>query len=153
MVERLSIRDKALALRAGVICGYVSIPDVVAWADGLIAEDRSRDAPQLLDLALLRPADLGQAVSLLGEVPGEWNSVTVGRDIARLVHGALTGGKFTERQAATALRVAVREGLSPDAEFESMAYYFDDAVDLALQGVYGNLSDLRAEMIEYLSRA
>jgi hypothetical protein len=148
-----TIRDTAQAFRAGLIGGYVSIADVVAWADVLIGEDCGRDAPQLFDLALLRSGDLGPAISLLSDLPGDWNPGNVGRDIARLVHGGLISGKLTERQAATALYVAVREGLSPDAEFESMAYYFDDGVDLALQGVYGNLADVRAEMLDYLSRA
>lgn len=78
-----TVRDKAQALRAGLIGGFVSIPDVVTWADRLIGEDHGRDAPQLFDLALLRPGDVGRAVSLLGEVPGEWHPGTVGRDIAR----------------------------------------------------------------------
>jgi len=41
---------------------------------------------------------------------------------------------------------------SPDAEFEGMAYYFDDGVDLANNGVYGSLAELRVEMLDYLSR-
>ena len=47
----------------------------------------------------------------------------------------------------------MRAGYSLDSEFETMAYSFDDEVDLALQGSYGNLADVRAEMLEYLSRA
>jgi hypothetical protein len=33
-----------------------------------------------------------------------------------------------------------------------MAYYFDDGIDLALQGIHGSLAELRAEMLEYLAR-
>jgi len=47
-----TIREKAQALRAGLIGGYVSISDVVAWADALIGEDSGREAAQLFDLAL-----------------------------------------------------------------------------------------------------
>ena len=148
-----TIKEQAQALRAGLIGGYVSIPDVVAWADALIGEDHGRDVPQLFDVALLHSVDVGQAVSLLGEVPGEWNPGRVGRSVAKLVYAGVLSGKLSERQAATALLVAVREGLSPDPEFENMAYHFDDGVDLALQGTYGSLADLRAEMLEYLARA
>lgn len=70
-----------------------------------------------------------------------------------MLHRGLVSARLTEREAATALFTAVQEGCSPDAEFESMAYYFDGGVDLASQGIYGNLTDLRAEMLEYLSRA
>ena len=148
-----SIKDGAQALRMGLISGYVSIAEVVAWADALISEDHGRVVPQLFDLALLRSADFGRAVSLLGEVLGVADRCVVARVVARLVHWGLVNGRLTEREAATALFTALIEGYSPDAEFESMAYYFDDGVDLALQGVYGNLADLRAEMLDYLSRA
>lgn len=121
-----SIKDGAQALRMGLIGGYVSIAEVVAWADARISEDHGRVVPQLFDLALLRSADLGRAVSLLGEVPGVADRCVVGRVVARLVHWGLLNGRLTER---------------------------DDGVDLALQGVYGNLADLRAEMLAYLSRA
>jgi hypothetical protein len=45
-----------------------------------------------------------------------------------------------------------REGLAPDAEFESMAYYFDDEVDLARQGLGGPMARLEAELLAYLGR-
>jgi hypothetical protein len=69
------------------------------------------------------------------------------------VSQSTAGGARTEREAATALFTAVNQGLSPDAEFESMAYHCDDGVDLVLRGVYGNLAELRAETLEYLSQA
>jgi hypothetical protein len=148
-----TIQDMAHTLRIGLIGGYVSITDVVAWADALIGENRGEVVPQLFDLALLRSTDLARAVSLLGEVPGEIDRSAVGREIASLLHRGLVSGTLTEREAARALFTAIHEGYSPDDEFESMAYYFDDGVDLALRGVYGNLADLRTEMVEYLCRA
>lgn len=147
-----TIRDQAHALRAGLLAGYAAVSDVIAWADLLIAEDRGREVRELFDLALVRPNDVGRAVSLLGEVPGELNAGEVGRHIAKLVREALASGTFTERRAATALYRAMREGLSPDEEFERIAYYFDDAVDLAQEGIYGNLADVRSEMLEYLAK-
>jgi hypothetical protein len=147
-----TIRDQAEALRAGLIGGFASIRDVVIWADGLVGEDRGDDAPQLFDLALLRPGDVGRAVSLLGEVPGELHPGEVGREIAALLHRRFATGELTERQAARALFAATLEGLAPDEEFAGMAYYFDDGVDLAVRGVYGSLPSLRAELLDYLAR-
>ena len=72
---------------------------------------------------------------------------------AGLVHRGLLTGALTERQAATALYIALQEGLSPNAEFEGMAYYFDDAVDLANNGVYGSLAEVRGEVLDYLLEA
>jgi hypothetical protein len=136
----------------GLVGGYIPLRDVVAWADLLIGQERGPDAPQLFDLALLRTDDVGQAISLLGRVPGNWNPKTVGRNIAKSVHQGLLRGELSERRAARALWVALHEGFVPDHEFETMAYYFDDGVDLAMQGVYGSLAELRTEMLEYLGR-
>lgn len=55
-----SLKDRAQAFRLGLIGGYVSIPEVVSWADALIAEDHGLVVSQLFDLALLRPTDLGR---------------------------------------------------------------------------------------------
>ena len=109
-----TIKDTAHTLRSGLIGGYVSITDVVVWANGLIAEDGGLAVPQLFDLALLRPADLGRAVSLLGEVPGEVDPGTVGREIASRLRRGLASGKLTEREAANALFTALLEGDAPD---------------------------------------
>src|SRR5688572_3262423 len=136
-----SIKDRAELLRMGLIGGYVSIPEVVSWADGLIGEDHGRVVPQLFDLALLQPIDIGRALILLGEVPGDVDRRAVGRELARLLHRGLMSARLSEREAASALYKAAIDGCSPDAEFETMAYYFDDGVNLALQGVYGNLAD------------
>ena len=76
----------------------------------------------------------------------------MGRSVAKLIRAGLVSGWLTEQQAAAALYTAMREGLAPDREFENMAYYFGDGVDLALQGVHGNLADLRSEMLEYLAK-
>lgn len=146
-----SVREEAQALRAGLIGNVVNISEVVSWADARIAEGQGSVAPQLLDLALLRAGDIAGAVTLLGAVPGEWNAGEAGRHIARLVHGRLLNGSITERQAASALYIAMREGLAPDEQFVGMAYHFTDGVDLAVNGIYGNLTDLRTEMLDYLS--
>ena len=129
----------------------MSVADVVAWADGLIGQDRANDVPQLLDLSLIRSDRIGEAVSLLGEVPGEWAPSDVGRSIARLVRARLVSGELTERRAATVLFRVVIEGLSPDAEFEGMAYSFDHLLDHALQGHVATLAEVRVQMIEYLA--
>jgi len=71
-METRTIREQAQALRAGLVGGFASIRDVVAWADVLVGEDHGGAVPQLFDLALLRQGDVGRAVSLLGEVPGDW---------------------------------------------------------------------------------
>ena len=125
---------------------------VVAWADRLILEDRADAIPVLLDLSLLGNDAIGEAVSLLGSFPGDCSREAVGRYVAGLIYEGLTAGDLSTERAARVLYVTMIEGYAPDHTFESMAYTFDDGVDLALQGTYGTLEAVRVEMLAYLGQ-
>jgi len=64
------VKSKANALSYGLINGLVSIPEVVAWADGLLAES---DSPEewLINLSLCGSCDPKDVISLLHQVPGQ----------------------------------------------------------------------------------
>jgi hypothetical protein len=38
-------KERAAALRVGILAGYASVADAVAWADDVIARDRVAEAP------------------------------------------------------------------------------------------------------------
>lgn len=64
------LKSKANAFSYGLINGLVSIPEVVAWADGLIEES---DFPEewLINLSLCGSYDPKDVISLLHQVPGQ----------------------------------------------------------------------------------
>jgi hypothetical protein len=147
-----TLKEQALALRVGLLAGYVSVADVVAWADRLIVGDQAGAVPQALDLALLRPEGVADAITLLGQVPGDAAAPAIGRSAARVIYWRLASGGIDTERAARALYRLMREGFAPDPEFESMAYTFDDTVDLVKQGVYGTVDEVRVQMLAYLRR-
>ena len=148
----LTAAEEAEALRLGLIGGYATLQQVVTWADQLILKDRAAEMPALLDLSLLSSESLAEAVALLRTIPGERSAPQVGRYVAGLIYEHMKLGTLSTERAARALFQAMLEGYAPDPEFESKAYSFDDGVDLALQGVYGTLQDVRAEMLGYLGQ-
>jgi hypothetical protein len=148
----VTAREQSEALRLGLIGGYATISQVAAWADQLILEDRASEIPALLELSLLPPEAIADAVSLLGTVPGNCSQAQVGRHVAGLIYERLKVGDISTERAARALSMHTIEGYAPDREFESMAYSFDDRVDLARQGIYGTIEEARDEMLSYLER-
>lgn len=146
----MDLKSEATALRAGLIAGCVGIEDAVAWADRLILNGQAIHVPQALDLSLLRPNSEADAISLLGEVQGEADPRRVGVEVCGWLLQRLLDGTASTQQAARTLYLLMQEDCMPDPEFESMAYYFDDGVDLAELGISGTVESVRTEMIEYL---
>ena len=148
----LGLKEEATVLRFGLTTGCASVQEVIAWSDDLIGRDQGNAVPQLFDLALLRQEDTGRAVSLLGEVPGAADPARVGRHIARRVRALLEERRLGEVEAARTLFIAMLEGFAPDGDFENKAYYFDDAVAMAVAGIHGRLAQVRRELLDYLRR-
>jgi hypothetical protein len=147
-----TVKSDADALRLGLIVGLIDRQHVVAWADQLIRSDRVAEAPVVLDLAVATHHSVADVVSLLHQVPGDVDRATVGRRLATQLRGALACGTLDVVGVARAMYRVLHEGYAPDHEFESMAYWADDGVDLALQGVYGSLDQVRAELEGFLAR-
>ena len=64
------VKSKANALSYGLINGLVSVPEVVAWADGLIEESDSPDE-WLINISLCGSSNPKDVISLLHQVPGQ----------------------------------------------------------------------------------
>ena len=147
-----TLKAEAEALRVGLLVGLVDRDRIVAWADSAILADRAPEAPVVLDLALAGHKPVAEIVSLLSQVPGEVDQSVVGRRLAGQLRERFARGTLDVVGVARAMYRLLREGYAPDDEFESMAYVADDRVDLALEGVYGTLDDVSAEVAEFLER-
>ncbi|HET7585856.1 MAG TPA: hypothetical protein VFK13_13150 [Gemmatimonadaceae bacterium] len=147
-----TVKDDAEVLRLGLVTGLVRRDAVVVWADGLVAANRGREIPVLLDLSLGARKSVAELVSLLGEIPGTARPANVGRRLAREIYRGLRDGRIGVQSAARSMYGIMRDGYSPDDEFEMMAYTADDGVDLALAGVYGTLAELSRDVLEFPQR-
>jgi hypothetical protein len=147
-----TLKSDAEALRLGLIAGTTSIGEVVAWADSVILSDRSGEAPTVLDLSVSSRRPVADVVSLLSAVPGAADPRDVGRRLAIQLRTALVNQELSIIAVARAMYRLMLDGYSPDADFESMAYVADDGVDLALEGTYGTLDDVRRDVRAFLER-
>ena len=68
------------------------------------------------------------------------------------LRAALVNDELSIVSVARAMCRLMLEGYSPDADFESTAYVADDGVDLALQGTYGTLDEVRRDVVAFLER-
>ena len=148
----MSLKSDAEALRLALLTGLVDTPAVVAWADRLILADRIAEAPAVLDLSLAGSRPPAEIVALLGQVPGAPDHASVGRRVAARLRRALESGELDVVAVARGMYRMLREGYAPDSDFEGMAYFADDGVDLALARTYGTLDDIREELTAFLAR-
>jgi broad specificity phosphatase PhoE len=146
------VKAEAEGLRLGLIAGLVDVDAVVAWADRLILDDQADGAPVLFDLSLSGGRKVADVISMLREIPGAAHPAAVGRRMAADLAAGLADGSFGIVRAARVMYLIMREGFAPDAEFESEAYWADDGVDLALEGVYCTLEEVGQRMTQFLAR-
>jgi hypothetical protein len=147
-----TVRNQAAALRIGLLAGYVAPAEVVAWADRLVASDTGRAVPALFDISLSAGHSAADTVSLLTPLAAGAEPRAVGRAVASLIHRRLAARDMDAASAARALYLTMLEGYSPDSDFESRVYAFDDGIDLALRGIHGTVDGVAREMLGFLAR-
>jgi len=144
-------KEDAEVLRYGLIAGTVSVAEVVAWADRVIAAEAAPGGT-LLDVAMagrMLPADVA---GLLKGLPGDADRIRVMR---RVLWGMLQALRQDpdrgEDIAGTLYRLATGGDL-PSAAFGSDPFGLDDAFELARKGHYGTRTDAIEGLRTYLEQ-
>jgi hypothetical protein len=143
-------KEDAETLRCGLLAGYTSVPDVVAWADTVIARESSPD-PAFIEIALSgnrRPVDV---VSLLREVPGDANFIAVRRRLLARMLEMLEADPNQGDAIATWLYRLALDGELPEADFGLQPFTLDDSFELVRMGSAAKEEAL-AELHEYLAK-
>jgi hypothetical protein len=145
------LTETAALLRFGLLFGYVSVPEVVAWADAEIAA-RTHPHPVLLEVSTggrRTPADLASDLGPLAEGCDE--AEIIDRVLA-LMHRALSRDPgLARRLASTLYSFAIADTLPSGGDPEGLMLYFDDALDLARDGVSGTEDAVVQEMLRFLA--
>ena len=144
-----TLKLQAEVLRIGILGGYVSPEEAIAWADALI-ESLSPAPADLIEVSLSggRRDDVASA---LAQVSGSFDEESLRRTLLRkMADIAFSRPQFC-RQIARALYQLAVEGRAPTRADESAMFTFDDAYDLAESGAFGTIEDVDAELREYLS--
>ena len=95
--------DAAAFYRAALLLGLIRGPEVIAWADGVLAKDASAPAA-FAEIATTDPDELTVLRHHLFDVSGEGQSPDVVRRLLRLVHEDLSSGRRSFIDTMTVLR-------------------------------------------------
>ncbi|HEX6367532.1 MAG TPA: hypothetical protein VF006_01290 [Longimicrobium sp.] len=147
----VNYKEDAEALRCGLLAGYVTVRETVAWADAVIAREPAPD-PAIIEVALAGRQPPADVVALLRDVPGDADPIRVRRRLLARMLQVLDGDPtHAERIARWLYQLAVH-GELPEEAFGWQAYGLDDTFELARTGVYGSHAAAVTELREYLHR-
>ncbi len=145
-------REQALVFAEALETGVAGADEVIVWADGVIMKTPRPDTA-LCNASLMRGKPRAELASTLRLVEGSEprGEVVRGLLIERLLSSHAAGKLSVGRLA----RWVYQDAISDEAgwgDFWSEAVRYDDALDLAEQGVYGNHSAEVSEMLGFLNR-
>jgi len=145
-------REQALFFAEALETGVANADEVVVWADGVITETPRPDLA-LCEASLMRQKPRAELASTLRLVEGDEprGAVVRGLLIERLLSSHTAGKMSAERLA----RWVYQDAISDEAswgDFWSEALRYDDALDLAQQGVHGDHSVEVSAMLGFLNR-
>ena len=144
------VKEQAEALRVGLLAGYVTPTEVVAWADGLIAADGLPE-PELIEVSLGGGKPVDELARALNEIRGEVRRPLLARAILGQMAAAVRRDAATGRAAARQLYQMWLDDLVPSPEARTQMIRLDDAFNLAESGTWGTLDKVQAELVEFLA--
>src|SRR5262245_13191907 len=143
-----ALKTESEILRRCLELGVVERRDVIAWADARIAQDDPPDV-SITDVALAVGRSAADLSGLLRGVPGTPDRAAYLGGVFRQMRILLMGNPTALRLVAHALYQMVLEGECPSAEAKGAMYAFDDTIELARGGVFGDLNKIRAELLRF----
>ena len=114
------IREMAIALRAGLQQGFVTLTDIEQWADQVLQSDFPYE-DWLGDLSTASQRGVPATYSTLGTVSGDWTPDELWTAFKELLGKKLTAGEITTREAVTVLVAQNRETPLPQLVADAVA--------------------------------
>jgi hypothetical protein len=140
------IAREAAELREALRLGLRSVRDVIEWSDSIIAKS-DKPSMALIDLSSMWNANRPDVVSALNSISRDVPAADVVPSVLTLVYRRLVADPGYGMEFAREMyRLAVEHG------YPLEPLWFDDAFDLAEQGVCGTVENVREELLEYVKR-
>jgi hypothetical protein len=147
-----NLKETAEVYRLGLLIGFFTVSDAVLWADSIISSEKKPHIA-IINIAMSRnehPEDIARQLDAL---PGKFDSKVVSRQLVRLMSEKLTQDEKQAHHIAHCLYQMVLYDMSPGPEAERSMRYFDDALDLASQGIHGNPAKIIEELKVFLQKS
>ncbi|MGE3600743.1 MAG: hypothetical protein AB7N70_34915 [Dehalococcoidia bacterium] len=146
-----TIAETAGALREGITRGYVRAVEAVEWARLETIRGRDEHAPLLLDLGRADPESVEAILRILGQLSWGARPEAIGRLAAAELHDRLAAGSMDPTTATLLMRQLVKDGYTPEPDFESASRRFDADVTEAGQD-RARLAEIETALREFLAR-
>lgn len=147
-----TLKTEAEVLRRCLDLGLVERREVIAWADARIAADDAPDV-SLTDIALAGGRSAADVAGLLRDVPGTPDRVAYLRGVFTRMRALLAANPTALVLVAHGLYLMALDGECPSGDAEGAMRSFDDGIALARNGTFGNLEEIRKEVVHFLSHA
>jgi hypothetical protein len=129
--------------RIALISGYIKVSSVIDWADKKI----QNDFEDYKYIEIATTYNINDMISVLKQPTGEFDPQKVVRGFLGVLHhhykNKLTDTKIIIRTLYQLLQEY--ESFMTDKEI-GIIYQLDDGYDLAIQGIYGSIAELNAEL-------
>lgn len=145
----ITLRTQAETFAIALEIGAVSVRSVIAWAESASA-DESAPCALLREVALMAQSYPIEVAAALRALPGEPERAVANQGVLLLLGYTLSQNRARADQVAAALYRLVISAELWDDELRSLAYWADDALTLADQGL---IPESRDQVIDKLIRA
>lgn len=146
----LTLKETAELYRLALLGGWISSEEVAAWTDHVIEGVAKPDA-SILEASVRARRPRAEMAEALGQVSGEFDGRAVHRALLGLMHRAVSQDRTLAARTAAALYLIASDDEAPDEHASSLMWSFDDDLEMAHEGVYGDPEQTIDEMIHFLS--
>ena len=145
------VPKEAAYFREALWLGMASVGDVVSWSDSII-EESSRPDAALVEISCMHKAHPLDVLHVLEFMSQGISTVEALPEVLGRAHAKLVADPRCGRALARGLYgVFVRCDYGVPEELRDIGW-FDDAFDLAEQGVYGSVDDVQAALVRFMAQ-
>jgi len=145
------MKEQAEFYKAALLLGMVQIKDVIAWCDSIIMAEETPDIA-IIEASISGSKGVNAVADALSAVKGEFDKRAVTKRIFGSMYDLVNQDRKQAPKVARQLYHMAIDNDVPSDEAEPEMWYFWDAIDLAIDGVYGHEEKLIDEMLQFLKR-
>jgi hypothetical protein len=144
------LKVQAEGYRLGLLSGYFTNDDVIAWADQVIV-DEDHPCSEIIEVALGRKLNSLHLANRLKDIKGEGDLDSVFKIILSLYSKDFRMRTKTSADIVNSLYYINNLVDLPDIYIESIRYFIY-GFEVAVYEIYGNLQNLENELRDFLSQ-
>ena len=145
------MKGQAEIYRRGLLLGLFKKSEVIAWCDTIIMAEAAPDLA-IIQASMAGSKGVNAVAQALAEVPGDYDRQVVIAQLLAVMRELLRQDRTQAPNVARWLYEMAMDDNVPDATARADMVYFWDTIDLALNGVLGDVEALTGELLQFLNK-